>query len=121
MLKKLFLIILVTTCIVSQYVVKKELDIVDDFNGDVEYRLGKLLVTPERTNTDWKKRGDLNFISKNKSKTNKAMIAMSNTQLDKDDQESIHKECLAGGSYIIRIKIGNQYYYSSVEAVYKYI
>jgi hypothetical protein len=116
MLKEIFLISLIMITF-SQYAVKKEVDIPDDFTGEVEYRLDKLAYNLERSNKEWKKRGVLNFTTRNKSKTNKAIITMTNEPLGRNEQDLIHKECLANGSYIVRIKVGGHHYYSTLDAV----
>jgi hypothetical protein len=71
----------------------------------------------EKSNTEWKKRGSLNFITKNKSKNNKAQVVVTNETLDDKDDKLIGKECELHGHYITRTKIGNNYYYSTLDAV----
>jgi hypothetical protein len=90
-----------------QYSTKKELDIVEDFTAEVEFRLEKL-------STTWKKRGVLSFSSKHNKKSG---ATINNEPLTQDDIKNIEKECELKGNYIVRVKAGGHSYFSTLAAV----
>lgn len=67
--------------------------------------------------SEWSKRGLIEFVSKKNSKNNKAYVKISNETLEKSVIENIKKECELHGSYLIRLSIGRGILYSSLKAV----
>jgi hypothetical protein len=107
---KIILTLLLIQSAYLQYQTKKDIDIIEDFTGDVDFRL-------ENVNTAWKKRGILVFSSKN-NKNYKSVATINNEPLTQDDIKSIDKECELNGYYMIRVKINGHNYFSSLPAVY---
>lgn len=107
----------------------KELDISEDFSTEVYFRLGihieiflfpqntKSLFNLDKIDSEWYKRGVIEFISKINSKNNKAAVKITNENTDKSVYGKIRKECELKGTYYVRLSIGTGFLYSSMRAV----
>jgi hypothetical protein len=107
-MKFLFVIISLVLCVINSQ--KKEIDIKEDFTADVDYRL-------EKSGSTWKKRGNLNFVQRNNNKNYKPSVNFVNEQFSNEQIEEIKSECKNGnGLYFLRIKTGNNLFFSSVKS-----
>lgn len=89
---------------------KKEIDIKEDFNVDVEYRL-------EKSSTTWKKRGVINFLQKNSNKNYKASANVLNEAMTNEQIEEIKSECKNGnGLYYVRVRTQSNVFFSQVNS-----
>ena len=84
-------------------------DIKGDFDLNIQYRL-------EKQETNWIKRGQLNFRTKDKD-TYKSTASLSDFTITSQMKKEISKECKLNGNYILQIinpKNNTQRYYTSV-------
>jgi len=84
-------------------------DINDDFNLEIEYRL-------EKQETDWKKRGKLVFRSRDPN-TYKSTASLVDFNFNSLMKKEIQKECKLGGNYILQFTNENnitERYYTSI-------
>ena len=84
-------------------------DIKDDFDLNIEYRL-------EKQETSWLKRGQLNFRTKDKD-TYKSTASLIDFNITPQMKKEISKECKLHGNYILQLinpKNNTQRYYTSV-------
>ena len=84
-------------------------DIKDDFNLDIEYRL-------EKQETNWIKRGQLTFRTKDKD-TYKSTASLNDFLITSQMKKEITKECKLHGNYILQImnpQNKTQRYYTTV-------
>ena len=84
-------------------------DIKGDFDLNIQYRL-------EKQETNWIKRGQLNFRTKDKD-TYKSTASLSDFTITPQMKKEISKECKLNGNYILQIinpKNNTQRYYTSV-------
>jgi len=84
-------------------------DIKDDFDLNIEYRL-------EKQETNWLKRGQLNFRTKDKD-TYKSTASLIDFNITPQMKKEISKECKLHGNYILQLinpKNMTQKYYTSV-------
>lgn len=105
---KIVLILLSLIFLSINVTCKKEIDIQEDFSADIEYRL-------EQNSSEWRKRGIMNFSQKSNVKNYKSSVYVINEILSEDQHNEFKKECSLNGSYIVRIKIGANYYFSSTK------
>jgi hypothetical protein len=86
-------------------------DIKDDFDLNIEYRL-------EKQETSWLKRGQLNFRTKDKD-TYKSTASLIDFNITPQMKKEISKECKLHGNYILQLinpKNNTERYYTSVNA-----
>jgi hypothetical protein len=109
-MNKLFFITLTLISIIQLSLSKKELEILEDFSVDIDYRL-------ESSNSDWKKRGVINFIHKS-NKSQKTGATLINEPLTQEMIEEIKSECQHkdNGLYILRFKSEKSVLYSSINS-----
>ena len=87
-------------------------DIKDDFNLDIEYRL-------EKQETNWIKRGQLTFRTKDKD-TYKSTASLNDFLITSQMKKEITKECKLHGNYILQImnpQNKTQRYYTTVKPI----
>jgi len=88
---------------------KKDIEILEDFTAEIEYRL-------ENSDSAWIKRGVINFLQKGNNKHHKSSVSVNNEPLTAEERGAIKTECLASGLYLIRVKTNNKTFYSSVNS-----
>lgn len=71
----------------------------------------------DKVDSEWNKRGTIEFISKNNSKNNKATVKITNENFEKSVFDKIRKECELKGTYYVRLSVGGGFLYSSMRAV----
>lgn len=99
-------------CLVS-FVIPLIVEIENDFNFDIEYRL-------EKQETNWIKRGQLTFRKKD-PKNYKSTTSLVNFSLTSEMKKEIQKECKLNGNYILQFtndKKTNETYYTSLKACF---
>lgn len=88
--------------------IRKEIEIIEDFTGEIEYKL-------EGSDTNWRKRGTINFTQKNSN--SKKNIYVINEPIEEKQFEEIANDCKHQNSlYYLRINIEGNIYFSSVKS-----
>jgi hypothetical protein len=113
-----YFFLLLFTFIISVTTKPREVDILEDFNLDLEYSLGRIFSYLEKTGNDsWNKRGVISFQQKGSNKNYRSLTKIANNELSIEELKQIEKECEYKGLYTIRVSKGKGYLLSSIPAV----
>jgi hypothetical protein len=102
--------ILISLWLIQSVVSKKEVEIKEDFTAEIDYRL-------EKTNSQWTRRGVMNFLSKGSNKNYKSSVNVVNENLNPSHFDEIKSECENGNGLVyVRIKLGHNLFFSSAKS-----
>lgn len=103
-----FILLLVISNTICKSIKDKE--IIENFKLNVEYSTSNLV-------TNWIKRGEINFITKENNSNGKQSYSIINNDLSQSDINNIKKECKNLGHYKLRISSSVNEFISSINSV----
>ena len=89
---------------------KKEKEIIKNFKLNIEYSTSNI-------NSEWKKRGEIIFTSKENNTNGKQSYSIVNNDLSEEEQKSLKKLCKNNGNYKLRILAHGNEFVNSINAV----